>query len=79
MRIFSKIFTFVRVSLLFSVVDFTPLLLVKSKGKIYISRFGFGRKLELRDVEVYSLQTPIFTKNIVNVRQLGIFFKISCG
>lgn len=60
MRIFSKIFTFVRVSLLFSVVDFTPLLLVKSKGKIYISRFGFGRKLELRDVEVYSLQTPIF-------------------
>lgn len=42
MRIFSKIFTFVRVSLLFSVVDFTPLLLVKSKGKIYISRFGFG-------------------------------------
>lgn len=51
MRIFSKIFTFVRVSLLFSVVDFTS---------IYISRFGFGRKLELRDVEVYSLQTPIF-------------------
>lgn len=60
MRILSKIFTFVRVSLLFSVVDFTPLPLVKSKDKTYISRFGFGRKLELRDVEVYSLQTPIF-------------------
>ena len=31
------------------------------------------------NMDYYGLQTPIFAKNIVNVRQLGFFFKISCG